>query len=86
MFSFMFYLYILQNEKDKGFYVGHSQNIKERLKRHNEGRSGYTKGKGNWKLVYLEEYPTKAEAMSREKEVKEKKSRKYIEFLVRMSR
>jgi len=35
-----------------------------------------------WQLVYYEEYSSRAEASSRELEIKKKKSRKYIEFLV----
>lgn len=82
----MFYLYILKNDRDGSFYVGHTQNIQDRLKRHNENRSIYTKNRGTWLLVYLEELTSRSEAMRREKEIKKKKSKKYIEYLVRTSR
>ena len=76
----MYYIYVLQDKLSSKFYVGHTNNIEERIKRHNEGRSGYTK-RGQWKLYYFEKYKTRSEAMRREKEIKYKKSRRYIENL-----
>jgi len=81
----MYYVYIIQGGADESYYVGYTRDIKERLRRHNEGRSPYTKSKGNWRLVYTEEYETSGEAVAREREIKGKKSRKYIEHLVRAS-
>jgi len=79
-------VYILQNDRDGSFYVGHTASLGERLRRHNEGRSPYTKAKIPWKVVYQEEYRTRSQAIEREQELKGKKSRAYIEQLVRASR
>ena len=81
----MHYVYIIQAGANGSYYVGSTHNVKERLKRHNEGRSPYTKSKENWQIVYVEEFETSSEAIAREKEIKSKKSRKYIEYLVRTS-
>lgn len=62
-------VYILQNPEGK-FYIGQISNLEERLKRHNEGRSQFTKGKGPWKLVYQERYSTRTEAIRRERQCK----------------
>ena len=64
-----FTVYILQNPTGK-FYIGQTSNLEDRLKRHNEGRSPFTKGKGPWKLVHQETFPTRAEAIKREKQLK----------------
>ena len=77
----MYYVYVLRNKLNNKFYIGSTNNLDERIKRHNEGRSGYTK-RGKWEVYYFEEYKTRSEAMKREKEIKSKKSRKYIENLV----
>ena len=53
-----------------------------RLIRHNAGHSTFTKRGIPWKLVYAEDYETRAEAFRREMEIKNKKSRKYIEYLI----
>ncbi len=66
--------------------MGQTQDIRDRLKRHNENRSLYTKDKDAWNLVYLEEFGSRSEVARREKEIKKKKSKKYIEYLVRTSR
>ena len=81
-----YFVYILQSEGNDSYYVGQTANLEERLNRHNQGRSKYSKRKGRWRLVYHEVYGSRAEAMRREKEIKRKKSRKYIEQLVRASR
>ena len=45
--------------------------ISHRLKMHNEGKGAkYTRGRGPVELVYLEEFETKQEAMSREAKIK----------------
>jgi putative endonuclease len=79
----MHFVYILQNEKDASFYVGRTQDVDERLVRHNEGRERYTKLHCPWKVVHLKSYESRLEAVRREREIKKKKSRKYILSLVR---
>ena len=39
----MGYIYVLQSLKDKQFYVGYSNNLKKRVKDHNEGKVSSTK-------------------------------------------
>jgi len=80
------FVYILESEKDGSYYVGQTQNLLERLERHNQGRSKATKSKRPWRLVYSEEYPDRSAAVARENSIKRKKSRDYIDFLVRASR
>ena len=53
-----------------------------RLLRHNGGRSKYTKAGLPWELVYAEYFLTRGEAVKREKAIKRRKSRKYIESLI----
>ena len=81
-----YFVYILQSSKDGSYYVGHTQDLAGRLNRHNEGRSCYTRSKLPWKLIYQEDFSSRSEASKREREIKEKKSRAYIEQLVRASR
>lgn len=62
----MFYTYILQSHKDKRTYVGHTNNIHNRLNRHNAGLVSATKYRFPFKLLYLEKHSTLKEAKSRE--------------------
>ncbi|NLO70320.1 MAG: GIY-YIG nuclease family protein [Porphyromonadaceae bacterium] len=78
----MFYAYILFSEKLGIYYVGSTGNLNDRLKRHNEGRSKFTKPGVPWKLVYQKEFSTKSDACKFEKHIKAQKSRKFIEELI----
>ncbi len=40
----------------------------ERIRKHNSIHKGFTGHTGDWKLVYQEEYKSKADAMAREKQ------------------
>lgn len=56
---------------DNSLYTGWTNDITHRLKMHNEGKGAkYTRGRGPIELVYLEEFETKQEAMSREAKIK----------------
>jgi len=78
----MFYTYILQSLRSGAYYVGHTENLQERLGRHNAGQVTSTKNKGPWVVKYYEEYGSKASANSRELYIKSMKSRVFIEKLI----
>ena len=78
-----FYVYILQSLKDFSFYIGQCEDLDFRLSKHADGQSKYTSSKLPLRLVYFEAYTTRAEAIKREKAIKNKKSRKYIEWLIK---
>ena len=78
----MHFVYILQSERDSSFYIGQTRNVEERLIRHNEGRERYTKLRCPWKLVHAESFGSRLEAIRREREIKKRKSRKYIFDLI----
>ena len=69
----MFYVYIIQSSKDGSYYTGHCAVLKDRLKQHNAGKTRSTKNKRPWRIVYHEEYKTKAEAYKRELQIKKYK-------------
>jgi len=78
----MYKLYIIQSLIDDSYYIGQTNNLEDRIKRHNLGRSNYTKNKKPWKLVYPEEFNTRSEVIKREKKIKQKKRKTYIEWLI----
>jgi putative endonuclease len=77
-----FYVYILYSKIVDQYYVGHSTNLEDRFFRHLNSGSKATKKANDWKIVYQEEFGTKAEAYRREMEIKNKKSRRYIESVI----
>ena len=77
-----FYVYIIYSKTKDKFYIGSTQNIEERISKHNNNHKGFTGKNNDWELKYVEEFEDKYQAMQRENEIKRKKSRKYIEWLV----
>ncbi len=65
-----YYVYILRSLKDQRNYVGITQNVEIRLKQHNWGKVRSTKSRRPLKLIVLEKYSTKTEALKREKYLK----------------
>ncbi len=78
----MWYVYIIYSYKIDKYYTGYADDLEWRLQRHNQGWGRYTKRGIPWKLAYTESFKSKSEAIKREKEIKNKKSRKYIEELI----
>ena len=74
--------YILYSEKADRYYIGSCQDLDDRFKRHNAGYSKSTKAGVPWDLKYTEVFETRSAAIIRESEIKRKKSRKYIEWLI----
>ena len=77
-----FDVYIIYSSSLDQYYTGHTENIENRLFRHNNSGSKASKKAKDWVLKYTEEFSTKPKAVIRELEVKRKKSRKYIELLI----
>jgi putative endonuclease len=77
-----FFCYIIFSEKTNKYYVGSCANMDIRIQQHNSGQNISTKSGIPWKVVYTETYNSNAEARKRESEIKKKKSRKYIEWLI----
>jgi len=64
------YVYILRCSDDT-YYTGYAVDIEKRLSQHQEGTGcRYTRGRTPVELVYLENLPTKSEAMQREAAIK----------------
>lgn len=66
----MFTVYIIQNTLSKRFYIGSTGDINRRLTEHNRGQNKSTRQKGQWILVYKEEYNTIIETKRRERKIK----------------
>ena len=77
-----FFVYILQSLKDFSFYIGQCDDLDRRMSKHFDGFSKYTASKRPWRLVYFEMVESRSAALKREKEIKLKKSRAYLESLI----
>lgn len=66
----MHYVYLLQSEVDKTFYIGMTNDLSQRLEKHNAGQVSYTSRKIPWKLIYIEGYLSIDLAAEREQQLK----------------
>ncbi len=75
------YVYILKC-KDDSLYTGWTNDLKKRIKAHNNGTGAkYTRGRGPVKLVYYEEFEEKREAQSREYKIKKLTKKQKLELI-----
>ena len=81
----MYSVYLIQSDVDNSFYVGYSQDPHKRLLAHNNGESTYTRRKMPWKLVYIEQYSTKSEALKREIFFKAQRNTEFYKKLIKES-
>jgi len=78
----MAFVYIIYSAKVNKYYVGACTNLERRLYEHNIGHSTFTSTGIPWDLKYTEQFDDLPQAKKREKEIKNKKSRIYIEQLI----
>ena len=74
----MCYVYFLYSDKTGKFYVGISNDIKDRLRRHNNGESLSTKSGLPWKLLHTIVCENKSAAMLLETKIKKRGISRYI--------
>ena len=64
-----FFIYLIINRNNTS-YVGYTNNLKKRLKKHNSSKGAkFTRGK-KWILIYSKEFLNKSEAMKEEYKLK----------------
>jgi len=78
----MSYLYILQSEKAQRYYIGTTDNLDDRVVRHNRGNVLSTKAYTPWTLVFHKQYDTLSAARTAEYKFKRFKNRKIIDRIV----
>jgi putative endonuclease len=66
----MYYVYLLQSQKDKGYYIGYTSDLKLRFSQHLDGKVESTKHRRPLELIYYESYSSKELAEERERQLK----------------
>jgi putative endonuclease len=76
-------VYILYSASRDRYYIGQTEDLGRRLDEHNSGYSKSTKSGIPWDLVFTCEFQDRCEAVRYEHVLKQMKSRRHIERLVR---
>ena len=66
----MFYIYVLKSLVDQKLYIGYTEDLRRRLKEHNNGENISTKHRRPFELIYYEGYKDKKDALKRERNLK----------------
>jgi putative endonuclease len=66
----MYYVYVLQSDRDGKFYTGFTQDLKLRFEQHNKGFVESTKERKPFQLIYYEACIDRSDATKREKYLK----------------
>ena len=74
----MYFVYVLQSLKDKNYYIGYTNDLKNRIKQHNNGKVKSTKYRTPFKLIYYEASRNRYDALKREKYLKTTYGHRYI--------
>ena len=67
----MYYVYILQSQKDKSYYTGLTEDLRQRIKEHNQHLADYSKSKAPFLLIWYGVFKDKKKAMDFEKYLKQ---------------
>lgn len=73
-----YYTYILKSEKDGQLYIGWTDDLKQRVSKHNKGLVDSTKTRIPLRLVYYGACLSKVNVINREKSLKTGFGRKYL--------
>ena len=73
-----YYTYIIESESTARLYIGQTNNLEDRLHRHNNNQNKYTKGKGPFRLLHSKSFETRSEAIALELKLKKWKSSKRV--------
>ena len=78
-----FYTYILYSIKDKGLYIGFTNNLKNRLTLHAKGKVIATKNRLPIKLIHYEYFIDRSDAEAREKFLKSGYGRQQLKNILK---
>ena len=79
----MFYTYLLQSKKNGQWYTGSTNDLRKRLKEHNDGKSNYTKKNKPYEVIYYEACINEQDARSRELFLKTGMGKRYLKNRMR---
>ena len=74
----MYYVYVLQSLKDRKLYTGYTEDLKRRLKQHNDGKIVSTKLRKPFRVVYYEACSSEDDALHREKYLKTAYGKRFL--------
>jgi len=82
IFNTKYSVYAIKSEVRAYIYVGMTNNLKRRIFDHNKGYNRTTKPYTPFKLIYIEEFPSRIEARVREKYLKSGVGKEFLKSII----
>ena len=79
----MYFVYILYSVSFDRYYIGQTNDIEQRLEKHNSKQVRSTKGYIPWKVIWFGEKPDRKAAMELERKLKNLKSKERLRAFVK---
>jgi len=76
--NLMFYVYVLKSKTSGKWYTGSTNDLRKRLRQHNNGQSTWTKRGILWEVIYYEACLNEEDARSRELYLKSGMGKRYL--------
>jgi putative endonuclease len=78
-----YYIYVLLSKQDDKFYIGFTEDLRRRLREHNDGKSFATKCRRPFELIFYEAYRNKYDALRRERYFKSSKGKTTLNSMLK---
>ena len=84
-FLMIYFVYILYSDSFNIHYIGQTDNLEDRLNRHNKGYERSTRPYIPWKLIWRTEKPDRGSALILERKLKNLNRSRLITFIIKYS-
>ena len=74
----MYYVYLLQSQVDRGWYIGYTADLRRRLQEHNRGDTESIQSRRPFVLIYYEAYLNQKDATGRERFLKSGSGHRFL--------
>jgi putative endonuclease len=78
----MYYVYILESLSNGDYYKESTENYLKRVEEHNRGESKFTRSKMPWRLVFVQIFESKTQALIQERKLK-RCNKEYLRQLIK---
>ncbi len=75
----MYFVYVLESALSGKYYIGQTNNLKDRLNSHNNNKVTSTRNRGPWSIKFTKSLSSRAEAIALEAKLKSWKKRKAVD-------
>ena len=77
-----FYVYAIYSLSLDTIYIGQTKDLVKRIHDHTHGYSPYTSRAKDWELFFKEIFPTRGDALKREKRLKSYRGREFLRSIL----